>query len=79
MRDRIEKAMQYCRPMPRFKSAVFIQNPGTDDMPTIGTVAMTYPETLPRTCEARDVTGRPLSQSLKEGPPETVRTRSSHF
>jgi hypothetical protein len=43
--------------MPRFQSAVLIRNPGKDNTPTIGTVVASYPETLVRTCEARDAAG----------------------
>eukprot|EP00802_Teleaulax_amphioxeia_P007692 Tamp_07699.p1 GENE.Tamp_07699~~Tamp_07699.p1 ORF type:complete len:747 (+),score=180.26 Tamp_07699:74-2314(+) len=79
LRDRIDKAMQYCRPMPRFQSAVFVKNPGTGDTPTIGTVVASYPETLVRTCESRDARGRPLNQDAETQRLESGRTRSSHF
>jgi hypothetical protein len=68
LRDKIENAMQYCRPFPRFKSAIFVQNPGDDCTPTIGTVMEdSRSSSLMRTCEednAASTSGRTRSSHL---------------
>ena len=51
LRDRIEDAMQYCRPLPRLVNAVFVQNPGVEDKWTIGMVFIKFPSNLLHTCE----------------------------
>ena len=55
LRDRIDTALQYCRPLLSFQSAVLVQNPGDEQSSTIGTVMDKRHEgmdALMRTCEA---------------------------
>ena len=67
---------QHCRPMPRFKSAVFVQNPGESQQHTIGTISVQQPGPLPRTCESPPSAHTCVQTPVHQGPVRGTRVNS---